>query len=93
MMPYSFIVVNIPLQYRRNNRIAFYCNYRREHFQYRPTLVTGDQNWQGGTSFGSQNRSGGTGFGGGPIFSLQAGQNFCSFRNGLSVVYSHKTFV
>ena len=39
MMPYSFIVVNVPLQYRRNNRIASCCNYRREHFQYRPTLV------------------------------------------------------
>ena len=43
MMPYSFIVVNTPLQYRRNNRIAPYCNYRREHFQYRPTLLMSDE--------------------------------------------------
>jgi len=35
------------------------------------TFSRGDQNWQGGTSFGCQNWSGGTGFGGGPIFSLQ----------------------
>ena len=27
MLPYSFIVVNVPLQYRRNNRIASCCNY------------------------------------------------------------------
>ena len=39
MMPYTFIVVNIPLQYRHNNRIASCRNYYREHFQYRPTLV------------------------------------------------------
>ena len=39
MMPYSFIVVNIPLQYRRNNHIASCHNYYREHFQYRPTLA------------------------------------------------------
>ena len=38
MMSYSFIVVNTPLQYRRNNRIASCCNYRSEYFQYRPTL-------------------------------------------------------
>ena len=39
MMPCSFTVVNIPVQYRRNNRIPSCRNYYREHFQYRPTLV------------------------------------------------------
>ena len=39
MMPYSFIVVNILLQYHRNNRIDSCCNYRRELFQYRSTLT------------------------------------------------------
>ena len=38
MFPYSSIVVNIPRQYRRNNRIASCYNYRKEHFQYRSTL-------------------------------------------------------
>ena len=34
----SFILVNIPLQYRCNNCIASCCNYHKEHIQYRPTL-------------------------------------------------------
>ena len=41
MMPYPFIVESIPLQYRRNNRIASCCNYRSENFQYHPTLDVG----------------------------------------------------
>ena len=41
MMSYPFIVESIPLQYRRNNRIASCCNYRSENFQYRPTLLKG----------------------------------------------------
>ena len=35
-----FYCKNYSLQYRRNNRIASCCNYRREHFQYPPTLYS-----------------------------------------------------
>ena len=45
----------------------------------------GDQNWQGGTSFGSQNWSGRTDLGGGPIFSLHAICMFIAVSQGTTV--------
>ena len=38
------------MQYRCNNRIASCCNYRKDHFQYRPTLL-----WDHGSLNGSRN--------------------------------------